>query len=127
MRLRTTKAKQITIVVNGITVTGAPLQSSELAALRKKHARIVQGVELVDAAELTIEIFDREVTDWDARSLETDEPIPCTAGQKRIVYENNPDFVAEVLAKLTSAAAAERCAEMGNSKPGPSGTSVQAA
>lgn len=126
MKLRTTKANNITIIVGGINISGAPLQASELSALRRKHTRIIQGVEVVDGAELTIELFDREVTGWDAKSLETGEDIPCTAGQKRIVYENNPDFVAEVMAKLSAAAAAERSEEQGNSQPGPSTTSAQA-
>ena len=126
MRLRTTKANNITVVVGGITVKGAPLQASELSVLRKKHTRIMQGIEVIDGAELTIELFSREVEDWDATSLETGAPIPCTAEQKRIVYENNPDFVAEVMAKLSATAAAERSAELGNLKPGPSGSSAQA-
>jgi len=123
MKLRTTKAQSITVVVSGITVTGSPLQSSEIADLRAKHTKIKQGVEVTDGAGLTVEMFDREVIAWDAKSMETGEPIPCTPEQKRIVWENNPDFVGEVMAKLTATANAERSAVSGNSQPGVSGTS----
>lgn len=126
MKLRTSKAKDITVVVSGITVTGSPLQSSELAAVRAQHTKIKQGVEVTDGAELTVELFNREVTGWDARSMETGELIPCNPEQKRIVWENNPDFVGEVIAKLAAAAYAERGIELGNLPPGQNGTSPKA-
>lgn len=124
------------IIVGNASVTVNPLASSELNRLREVHSKIKRGVEKLNGAAMTAEMFDRVVLSWatlkdqDGKTVpgsgindEDGNPLACTSENKRLIYEYNPDFVAEVLKEMDDKAGEQRLGLEGNLPPGPSGTS----
>ncbi len=127
MKLRTSATPEgFPIIVGDATITVNPMSASAMSRLRQKHSNINRGVEKLNGSEMTKEMFDRVVLAWDGIQDEHDNPLPCTSENKRLVYEHNPDFAADVLKEMEAVAAERRMGEEGNSQPGPSGTSPQA-
>lgn len=137
MKLKTKRNPEgFSIIVGNASITVEPLSSSELSKLRQAHATIKRGVEKVNGAAMTVEMFDRVVLGWDVLKDEDGKPVPgsgindesgnplaCTSENKRVIYEHNPDFVADVLKEMDEVAAERRLGLEGNSLPGLSGTS----
>lgn len=127
MKLRTSANPEgFQIIVGDATLTVNPMAASAMSRLRQKHTTINRGVEKVNGSEMTKEMFDRVVLSWDGITDEDGKPLACTSENKRLVYEHNPDFAADVLKEMEAVAADRRMGEEGNSQPGPSGTSAQA-
>ncbi|MFA7347263.1 MAG: hypothetical protein WCZ86_05845 [Desulfurivibrionaceae bacterium] len=124
MKLQTTANQEgFQITVGDATLTVNPMSSSALGRLRQKHTTIKRGVEKVDGAALTAEMFDRVVLDWNGIQDENGNPLACTSETKRAVYEHNGDFVGDVLKKMDDVDSERRMGLEGNLLPGLSGTS----
>lgn len=127
MKLRTTSSPDgFPIIVGDATLIVNPMSASALSRLRQKHTKIKRGVEQTDGSEMTKEMFDRVIISWTGINDEDENPLPCTAENKRLVYEHNADFATDVLKEMEAVAAERRLGEEGNLPPGPSGTSAQA-
>ena len=127
MKLRTTSSYEgFPVTVGDATIIVNPMSSSALSRLRQKHTTINRGVEKINGSAMTCDMFDRVVLSWSGINSEDGCPLACTSENKRLVYEHNSDFAADVLKEMEAVAAERRLGEEGNSQPGPSGTSVQA-
>lgn len=125
-KLRTSPATGFTIYVGSDPIVVCPLSSSKLAQLRKANTTITRGVEKIDGSSLTKDIFDQTVKSWGPEIVdENGQPLPCTSEVKRNLCEYDSGFVNEVLAEMEEVEKARRNGERGNSKPGPTGTSLQ--
>lgn len=137
MRLKTKKsAAGFQITVGNASITVNPLTASELSRLRAAHTTIKRGMEKTNGREMTAEMFDRVVLGWDilkdkdGKTIpgsgindEEGNPLACTSENKRVIYEHNSDFVAEVLKEMDDVEAESRLVLEGNLPPGLSGTS----
>ena len=127
MQLRTENATAFDITVGDAVLTVCPLAASALSRLRQKYTKIVRGVEQVDGVALTREMFDRVVVGFKKNLTDNNgKALVCDTETKAAICEHNGGFVGEVLAEIESVEAARRAGELGNSKPGASGTSSQA-
>lgn len=128
MKLKTASSPEgFPVTIGGSTITVNPMSASQMGNLRKKHTTITRGVEHTDGVEMSKEMFDRIVLGWDDTITdEHDSPLLCTTANKRLVYEHNSGFAADVMAEMDRVETHRRKSEEGNSQPGPSGTSDQA-
>lgn len=122
--ITTSNPEGFTVTVQGAPIVACPLSSSAYSRLRAKHAKIKRGVEKIDGVALTKELFDLTAKSWGAEIQdETGTPLECTSANKRLICEHNMAFVNEFLEEVESVEEARRNGELGNSQPGPSGTS----
>lgn len=126
------------ITVGNASLTVDPMSASELTRLREAHTTVKRGVEKVDGTKLTAAMFDRVVKGWgpvcdaDGKTVpgsgindEDGTPLECTSANKRLIYEHNPDFVADVLKEMDEQNAERRLSQEGNLPPLLSGTSAK--
>lgn len=126
MKLRTKKSLEgFPITIGDAIITVNPMSASEMTRLRESHSKIKRGVEKINGAAMTAEMFDRVALGWEGINDEDGKPIACTRENKLMIYEQNPDFVAEVLREMDDVAAERRVGMEGNLLPGPSGTSAK--
>lgn len=121
MRLRT-RSNEFDIRLGDAVITVSPLTSGEMSSLRRKYTRIKRGQEQTDGHGLSQEMFRRIVRRWSGINDEDDSPIDCTEDGKHLVFENNPDFVGDVLERVEAELQERREAAEGNLTPGPDGT-----
>ena len=95
MRLKTRK-DQFIIELGDSKTTVLPLTSSQMNALRAKHTRMKRGVEKVDSAAISQEMFMRVVKEWEGMVDENGEDLECNDQNKRAVYENDDDYVLKI-------------------------------
>ncbi len=109
MRLRTEKTT-ITVQVGDITVHGQKLTPTELDQLRESHTTWKgsgrTSREVTDTIALARDIFVRTVTGWENAQDTHGNDIPCTDENKRLVYEHDQQFAAQVVEAINGAAEA---------------------
>lgn len=94
-----TEDKTYTIDVFGGEMYVRPMTNTQSTALRKKHTKIVRGVETVDVDGLYYDRVDRVIIDWkeDDWVDGSGKPMPCTKETKRLLAERNQKYAIEAL------------------------------
>ena len=95
MRLKTKKDTFVIEIGDSKTVV-LPLTNSQMNALRSKHTRLKRGVERVDGAAVSREMFMRVVQSWEGMEDENGNPLECNRENKLLVYENDEDYVLKI-------------------------------
>jgi hypothetical protein len=137
VRLKTKKTEFVVIINNMPVLVSAP-SSTDRINIGLRHSVILEGKEVRDGDMIARDLFDLVVKDWGNKVavppalseklvledvLDDDgEPLACTRENKLGIYDSDDTmFVYQVLGALAAKEKELAEAEMGNSKPGPTG------
>ena len=95
MKLKTRKDTFVVEIADSKT-TVLPLTSSQSSALRAKYTRFKRGAEKVDGTSIAKEMFLRVVKSWENMEDENGNTIECDEANKRLIYENDDDYVLKI-------------------------------
>lgn len=115
MRL-VTRSIEIEVEINGVTVTGRNLSSSEISAIRDKNYKTVNGETVLNEQKFGSDLFVAGVTGWSDNVVDIDDKhLKCTDKNKALVYEWNQPFAQAVMNKITAEVVKIRKGEEKNS------------
>ena len=104
MKLRTSRAT-VNIAIGDASVTAQALTHNDLVRIREKHTRTVgRGASRRDVSnenEINFEMFDFMVTGWKGIEDAKGKELKCTTENKRLVYEFDQAFAADVISRVS--------------------------
>lgn len=109
MKVRTKKAQNLKVKVDGMTITGCNLSLKERSEIEESNIVYRRGLPAPDPFEAGFEQFDRRIIDWQPCPVNEDgEELKCTSENKRLVWEYDQQFCGDILTALNDAFAARK-------------------
>lgn len=100
MPVLNTKQPFITVEVDGIKVTGKPLDADLMEEIREKNTKIVgkgQAARVVpDAKGIALDTFVNLIDSWEGALDQDNKPLKCTIPNKKLVFKHDQKFVKDV-------------------------------
>jgi hypothetical protein len=106
IKLRTKKAPEINVTCDGLELKAVHITSREkddlLEACTTTKGRGDNAVTKVDNNAFLCRLFCKTITGWNA-SDEDGNPLDCNDANKKLVFEYDTEFAAEMLAAVRNA------------------------